>query len=138
MANNVVEVLKGVVGELKEIANSQTIIGDPITAGDKTVIPVIKISIGFGAGGGQSETDKVGSGFGGGGGGGARIEPAAFIIIDDKGIKLLTTSKGKWDTIIDAIPAFASKVGDFARNLSSKDDDEADDSSSNDTDDSDE
>ncbi len=128
MANNVVEVLKGVVGELKEIANSQTIIGEPITAGDKTVIPIIKISVGFGAGGGQGETDKVGSGFGGGGGGGARIEPAAFIIIDDNGIKLLTTSKGKWDTIIDAIPAFASKVGDFARSLKTKDDgdDEAD------------
>lgn len=122
MANNVVEVLKGVVGELKEIAKSQTIIGDPITVGDKTVIPVIKISVGFGAGGGQGETDKIGTGFGGGGGGGAKIEPAAFIIMDDKGIKLLTTSKGKWDTIIDAIPAFASKVGDFARGLSTKGD----------------
>ena len=128
MSNNVVEVLKGVVGELKEIANSETIIGDAITIGDKTVIPVIKISVGFGAGGGQGETDKVGSGFGGGGGGGARIEPAAFIIMDDKGIKLLSATKGKWDTIIDAIPAFASKVGKYARAFGSKDDDEADDS----------
>ena len=129
MSNNVVEVLKGVVGELKEIANSETIIGEAITIGDKTVIPVIKLSVGFGAGGGEGETNKVGSGFGGGGGGGARIEPAAFIIMDEKGIKLLSAGKGKWDTIIEAIPGIASKIGSFAKNLGSSDDDSSDDDS---------
>ncbi len=73
MANNVVEILKGVVGELREISKSETVVGKPITVGDKTVIPVVKISVGFGAGGGQGESEKTGTGFGGGGGGGARI-----------------------------------------------------------------
>jgi uncharacterized spore protein YtfJ len=117
MSNNVVEVLKGVVGELREIANSQTIIGDAITVGDKTVIPVIKVSVGFGAGGGQGEAGDKGQGFGGGGGGGAKIEPAAFIIMDDKGIKLLSAGKGKWDQIFEAIPGIAGKIGDFAKKL---------------------
>ncbi len=85
MSNNVVDILKGVVGELREISKSETIIGQPITVGNRTVIPVVKISVGFGAGGGQGEDEKKGSGFGGGGGGGARIEPAAFIIMDDSG-----------------------------------------------------
>ena len=79
--NNVVDILKGVVSELKEMARSESIIGDPITVGDKTVIPIVKINVGFGAGGGQGEDDKKRAGFGGGGGGGASIEPAAFIII---------------------------------------------------------
>ncbi|RKX24406.1 MAG: sporulation protein, partial [Candidatus Zixiibacteriota bacterium] len=96
MANNVVEILQGVVGELKEMARSESVIGEPITIGDKTVIPVVKISVGFGAGGGQGEgtaDDKKasGTGFGGGGGGGAKIEPHAFIIIDGDKIRLLPT-----------------------------------------------
>lgn len=110
MANNVVEILKGVVGELKEISRSETIIGQPITVNDKTVIPIVKISVGFGAGGGQNENDKKGTGFGGGGGGGARIEPAAFIIMDKDGISLLPATKGKWEGVIDAIPDIAKKI----------------------------
>ncbi|MEA3296249.1 MAG: spore germination protein GerW family protein [candidate division Zixibacteria bacterium] len=109
MANNVVDILKGVVGELKEVAKSETVIGEPVTVGDRTVLPVMKISFGFGAGGGQKEGDKDDQ-FGGGGGGGARIEPAAFIIMDEKGISLLPVAKGKWDTIIDAIPGIAGKL----------------------------
>ena len=110
MANNVVDILKGVVGELKEIAKSETVIGEPVTVGDQTVIPVVKISVGFGAGGGQGEHEKSGTGFGGGGGGGARIEPIAFIILDKTGASLLPVSKGKWEGIIDAIPALAKKI----------------------------
>jgi len=102
-----------VVGELREISKSETIIGQPITVGDRTVIPIVKISVGFGAGGGQGEDEKKGSGFGGGGGGGARIEPAAFIIMDDRGVSLLPAVKGKWGDIIDAIPDFAKKVSEW-------------------------
>jgi len=110
MSNNVVDILKGVVGELRDIAKSETIIGEPVTVGDRTVIPVVKISVGFGAGGGQGEDEKSRSGFGGGGGGGTKIEPAAFIIIDDKGVSLLPVAKGKWENIIDTIPGIAKKI----------------------------
>lgn len=110
MANNVVEILKGVVGELREISKSETVVGEPITAGDRTVIPVVKISVGFGAGGGQGESEKSGGGFGGGGGGGARIEPVAFIIMDESGVSLLPIKKGKWEEIVEVIPDIAKKI----------------------------
>ncbi|MCP4684478.1 MAG: sporulation protein [bacterium] len=110
MANNVVDILRGVVGELKEMAQSESIIGDPITIGDKTVIPIVKISVGFGAGGGQGEAEKAGTGFGGGGGGGAKIEPAAFIIMDADGIQLLPAKKGTWEGVIESIPGLAKKM----------------------------
>ena len=123
MANNVVEILKGVVGELREISKSETIVGEPITVGDKTVIPIVKISVGFGAGGGQGEHEKQGSGFGGGGGGGAKIEPAAFIIMDKDGISLLPATKGKWEGLIDSIPGLAKKIGKFKDQFASDNDD---------------
>ena len=110
MANNVVDILQGVVGELSQIAKSETVIGEAVTIGNRTVIPVVKISVGFGAGGGQGESEKTGTGFGGGGGGGARIEPVAFIIMDDTGVSLLPVAKGKWEGLIDTIPDVARKI----------------------------
>jgi uncharacterized spore protein YtfJ len=123
--NNVVDILQAVVGELKDVARSETIIGEPVTVGNKTVIPIVKISFGFGAGGGQGDDSKR-TGFGGGGGGGARIEPAAFIIMDESGVSQLPAGKGKWDTIIDAIPNIAKKISklrDKFKSDSSTDDD---------------
>jgi uncharacterized spore protein YtfJ len=125
MANNVVDILKGVVGELKELARSETIIGEPVSVGDKTVIPIVKISFGFGAGGGQRDSGKSDE-FGGGGGGGAKIEPAAFIIMDKDGVSLLPAGKGKWDSLIEAIPGVAQKISKFAAKFASDDSDNSD------------
>lgn len=125
MANNVVDIIKGIVGELKEIARTETIVGEPITIGDKTLVPIIRISIGFGAGGGEGADDKNRGGFGGGGGGGAKIEPAAFIIIQEDGISLLPAKPGTIDTLIDSIPAVLGKIGKMAKNYRSKNGDEA-------------
>ncbi len=119
MANNVAEILKSVVGELKEISKSETIVGDPITVGDRTVIPIVRISVGFGAGGGQGENSKSETGFGGGGGGGVKIEPSAFIIMDKDGVSILPANKGKWDSIIDSIPGFAKKISDLTSKMKS-------------------
>lgn len=113
MTNNVVDILKAVVGELKDVARSETVIGQPVTLGSRTVVPVMKLSFGFGAGGGQRDTDKAGQ-FGGGGGGGARIEPAAFIIIDKDDIRLLPASRGTMEQIIEAIPGIAAKLSKVA------------------------
>ena len=124
--NNVTEILKAVVGELRDISRSETIIGEPVTIGSRTVIPIVKISVGFGAGGGQGEGNKIGEGFGGGGGGGARIEPAAFIIMDDDGVSLLPVTKGSWESLIDAIPGIAKKISKVTKKFTKKSDKESD------------
>ncbi len=113
MPNNVSEILKNIVGELKEMARSQSVVGEPINLGNKIVVPLVKISVGFGAGGGQNEKQSEGSQFGGGGGGGARIEPAAFIVIDGDKISLLSAKAGKYDTLIEAVPNLIGKLIDL-------------------------
>jgi len=130
MSNNVVDILEGVVGELRKMANSETVIGNPVTVGNKTVIPVVKISFGFGAGGGQGDLDEKQSGFGGGGGGGAKIEPFAFIIMDEDGVRLLPAGKGKWDTIIEAIPGIAKKISKFTEGFKKSDNGESEETDS--------
>ncbi len=117
MPNNVMEVLTGIVGELRGIATADAVIGEAVTVGDKTVVPVVRISVGFGAGGGEGDKDKSGSGFGAGGGGGCVIEPAAFIIMDKNGVSLLPAKPGKVDSFVDAIPAVVNKIMDLKKKL---------------------
>ncbi|MCP4703017.1 MAG: sporulation protein [candidate division Zixibacteria bacterium] len=114
--NKVSEILKDIVGELKNIATSQTVVGDPITVNEKTVVPVVKISVGFGAGGGQGAKGDQ-SGFGGGGGGAAKIEPSAFIIMDQKKISLLSAKPGKLDALVEAVPGLFGKIKDIRDSL---------------------
>jgi len=74
--------LKDLIGELKTIDKTETIVGAPITSGEFTIIPVSRVSLGVGAGGGTGETEKkVSSGEGGGGGGGIRIVPVALVAV---------------------------------------------------------
>ena len=116
------EVITGIVGELKQIASAESIIGEAVTVGDKTVIPVVKVTVGFGAGGGEGEKDKAVGGFGAGGGGGCIIEPAAFIIMDKTGVSLLPAKPGKIDTLVEAIPGVVNKIAKLKSKLKKSDD----------------
>ncbi|HEX9750110.1 MAG TPA: spore germination protein GerW family protein [candidate division Zixibacteria bacterium] len=105
MANNITELLQGIVGELRTIARSETVVGQPVSVGGRTVIPITRITVGFGVGGGEgSQTDKA-TGFGGGGGGGAMVEPAVFLVLEpDKVSVLPAKKKGSFDALLDAAP----------------------------------
>lgn len=126
MPNNVMEVISGIVGELKQIASAESIIGEAVTVGNKTVIPIVKVSVGFGAGGGEGEKEKTGGGYGAGGGGGCIVEPAAFIIMDEDGISLLPAKPGKIDSIVEAIPGVVNKIMNIKNKLKKSDDGDSD------------
>ncbi len=127
MSNNVMELLQGIIGELKVIAKSETIVGEPVSAGDRTVIPVSRISVGFGAGGGQDSKSDNTARYGGGGGGGAIIEPIAFLVLDKDKVSLLATKKkGSFDKIMEAAPdALAALKNLAARKMKSEGDSES-------------
>lgn len=103
------ELLKSVLPELRQIAKGQTVVGDPIQAGESTVIPISKVSVGFGAGGGGDEKSGKGSGTGGG----ASIDPIALIVVTDGKVQFISvrekdTTIGK---IIDMVPEILDRVG---------------------------
>lgn len=75
-------ILKDLVGELKTLAKTDTIIGAPVTVGEFTVVPVSRVSLGVGAGGGSGQGDKkISTCEGGGGGGGVRVSPVALVTV---------------------------------------------------------
>jgi uncharacterized spore protein YtfJ len=103
------ETLSAIMGELKAIASTKTVVGDPLTLDDKMVVPVSRIMVGFGVGGGEGEDVKKRGGFAGGGAGGARIDPIGFIIIDGEKISFLPTKPGRFEGFIDSIPGIIKK-----------------------------
>ncbi len=109
MENPAQELIKSILDELKAIAKTETIVGEPITIGDKTIVPVCKITLGFGAGGGTGGAKDKGEGAGSGGGGGVAIFPAAFIVIKGDEVSVLGVKPGKWEYILEAIPGIIEK-----------------------------
>ena len=89
------DILKGLIGELKTLAKTETIVGSPFSAGEFTVIPVSRVSLGVGAGGGTGGLDKKGAaGGGGGGGGGIRINPVALVTVRGAELNVHTLGRG--------------------------------------------
>lgn len=115
-------IVKSIVEELEHMIETKTIIGEPITAAGKTVIPITKVSFGFGGGGGLCGTGGSDKGSGGGGGAGAKVEPVAFLVISDDDVKLISIS-GKDDmmtTILGAMPQVFEKVASLRKKKGSK------------------
>ncbi len=109
--------IEGVMGvsmeKIHEMADVNTIIGDPITSPDGTVvIPVSKVSFGFVSGGSDLPMQNA-ERFAGGSGAGVTVKPVAFIVIKSDGdVKLMEIGAkgGKFDGIIDAVPGLIEKV----------------------------
>jgi uncharacterized spore protein YtfJ len=88
MAPSIIErVAEGVVGRALNQAQASTVYGEAQKQGDRTVIPVARVSARYGFGGGaghgtSAETDsETGSGGGGGGGGAIDARPVGYIEI---------------------------------------------------------
>lgn len=112
--------IKEIAGELERIATTKTVVGEPITAAGKTIIPISRITMGFGAGGGEGKKDNE-SGYGGGGGAGAKIEPVAFIMISEEEAKIFRISeKSDVGSILSAIPDVVPDIMDKLKGMKGK------------------
>ncbi len=101
---------------LKEMVDVNTIVGDPITSPDGTIIiPVSKVSFGLAAGGGEysakNPSPESRNPFGGGVGAGVSINPIGFLVANDTQIKLLPVEgDDAANKLIDYVPVMVNKV----------------------------
>ena len=109
------------MSNIKSMVDVDTIVGDPVTTPDGTVIiPISTVSFGFGAGGTQFAAKPVAATvpsfrspmFGGGCGGGANVKPIAFLVVGGGNVKLLPISNKSTpvDKIIDMVPEVVDKM----------------------------
>lgn len=122
--------MKTAMENIKEMVDVNTIIGDPVETKDGSVIiPVSKVGFGFAAGGSEFKTQSVNYQneegpssppaypFGGGSGGGVSITPVAFIVVGEKGIRLMSMESPShlYDRLIDFAPQFIEKIQGFGK-----------------------
>ncbi len=116
--NNMLDVA---MSKIKDIANSETVIGDPIVMPNGvTAIPVCKVSFGFASGG--SDLTKRENAFGGGTGGGLNVTPIAFLVTTKDSVKLmqLDTIGTTADNIVRAVPDVIDKVSSLVSGKQNK------------------
>ncbi len=111
---NISELIKNTLKEAQDLMATKTVVGEPIQAGDHTIIPVSKVMFGFGGGGGEG-TEKKEDRSGQGVGGGWSIEPVAFVVVGKDGAKLMTIGdkEGLTGKLMDLAPKVMDTVKDF-------------------------
>lgn len=110
MSSSVEALVERVMGELHRIVQTRTVVGEPVQAGQVTLIPVSKISFGFGAGGGVEGKGQSGTG------GGATVEPIGFVVVDENGKTQILTMREKevgWGQLVELMPDAIAKVKGF-------------------------
>ena len=112
------ELLEGIAAKVREMAKTETIVGEPIVLGDATLLPVTRVMIGFGGGSGtgdaETKSDKAQKavGSGGGGGGGVRVEPAAFIVLQHGEVSIMAVpgKRGALAGLVEHMPDLIEKL----------------------------
>lgn len=107
--------MSNTMDKIRQMVDVNTIIGDPITSPDGTVIiPVSKVTYGFAAGGSDFPTKAPSQKelFGGGSGAGITISPVAFLAIQNGDVKLLQVEpfNSPADRVIGMVPEVVDKI----------------------------
>ena len=107
------ELMANTLGKMRELVDSNTVIGTPITnESGVTIIPVSKISFGFVSGGTDFANDKQKDLFGGAASSGASITPVGFLVINGTSVKFMQVAEGNRtiDRVINMMPEVIDKL----------------------------
>lgn len=130
--NKLTDLIDTSLEKIKQFAESETVVGSPITVGEITIVPVSKISMGFASGGidynGKKESSSKLTNFGGGGGTGVNVSPVAFLVIHPAGrVEVLpivndsNDSVEKITSLIERSPEILSRLKDVFTSKKEKD-----------------
>lgn len=102
------QIIETSLGKIKSVADSNTVIGEPIRLNENVVVlPFSKVSVGFAAGGsdfyGKKPENADKTQFAGGNGAGVSVTPLGFIIVNGDDVKVVD---------LKAPVAAAEKAGD--------------------------
>jgi len=105
------DLMSTTMGKIREMVDSNTIIGQPIETQDGiTLIPISRMSFGFGSGGGDMGANKN---FAGGSGAGVKIDPVAFLIVQNGSVRVMPVAMppvSTADRIVEMAPSMIDKV----------------------------
>lgn len=117
--NSLGELISTTMDHLRTVSDTNSLIGTPIQADGVTLIPVSKLSVGVAGGGTEFSTKKQTAGetnFGGGSGASAKLEPVAFLVVQNGGVRLLSVNQNpvtSIERVIESVPQVVDKVTDY-------------------------
>ena len=118
--NPLTEMMQESMAKVREMVDTNTIIGQPIQAEGMTLIPISKLSFGFASGGSdfaaKNQKPDANNAFGGGSGAGVNISPVAFLIVKEDSVKLLPVNPPAGNTVdrvVEMVPELVDKVTVF-------------------------
>ncbi len=99
---------------IKQMVDSNTIIGNPInTADGTTILPVSKVSFGFTSGGSDFVSSKAPKDlFGGGSGAGVSITPVGFLVLHKGNVRFIQVAdkNNGFERILNMVPEVMDRV----------------------------
>lgn len=115
MENNVDVLLDKISEHVKEMTQTETIIGDEFQMGEFTCKPVIKVGVGFGSAGGTGEHPKAkGNGKGNAAGAGIGICPVGFLATKGDELTFIPADKSKGiSSLFENMPDILDKIMDI-------------------------
>ena len=109
MEDDIMKLLEETSRELEKLLSSKTVVGAPIEAQGRTIIPLISVGFGIGLGGGKGNDRKSGEGSGSAVGFGGGVKPVAVVIADASGVRV-EAIKGGAATAAEHIAETIGKV----------------------------
>ena len=107
MSQKLSNMMESAIQKIREMVDVNSVVGEPITAGDVTIIPVSRVSVGFGGGGAGDNS------FGGGVGGGVKVTPVCFLIVKDGNVRMMPVAEpasSTADRIVEMLPDTIDKL----------------------------
>lgn len=120
MSQKLPNMLEGTIAKIREMVDSNSVVGEPIVAADGvTLIPISKISIGLGGGGTDfvskhaKENDNP---FGGAMAAGVKVAPVAFLVIKEGSVRIIPIAEPASttaDRLVEMVPDTLDKVVNY-------------------------
>ena len=119
MSEKLPNMLDKTIEKIKNMVSVNSVVGEPIVAGDVTIIPVSRVSVGFGGGGSDFVNKQANGGenpFGGGVGAGVKVSPVAFLVVKDGNVRVLPVAapaNTTADRLVEMVPDTLDKLVGF-------------------------
>ena len=114
MAEHPINGLMGVtMDKIRELVNSDTIIGEPVSLPDgTTILPVSKVTFGVATGGSDFAAKQSTELVGGGSGAGVTVAPVAFLVVKDGNVRTiqLADPNNSLERAITMLPELVDKL----------------------------
>jgi uncharacterized spore protein YtfJ len=106
MTQEVEKMIQVALREIESTLDTKRVVGEPVSVGEYTIIPLVSIGFGFGVGSGTGKGEELvkGEGSAGASMGGGGLKPIGVVVIGPEGAKV-ESLKGATGSLLESLAA---------------------------------